>query len=110
MELNIYDVPRGIPAGPSAPSASNWETTNQQLPHQRNTDLEVTVERCWPKDIAYAAQLAPPVGVTHHMKGFRVYRDPAVPGYTSGIELITLSEESGSRRRMGGALGVDYMG
>jgi len=69
-ELNIYDVPRGIPAGPTAPSISNWETTNQQPPHQTDTDLEKTVERCWPKDVAYAAQLAPPVGATHHMKGF----------------------------------------
>jgi len=90
MELNHYEVPtvRGTPAGPSAPSVNNWEPTNQLLPHQRNTDLEVTVERCWPKDTAYAAQLAPPVGATHHMKGFRVYRDPESPGYTSGMDLI----------------------
>jgi len=88
MELNIYAVPQGVPAGPSAPSINNWETTNQQSPHQKDTDLERTVERCWPKDIAYAAQLAPPVGATHHMKGFRVYRDPGSPGYTSGIERI----------------------
>jgi len=55
--------------------------------------MEATVERGWPKDIAYAAPLAPPVGATHHMKGFRVYRDPAAPGYTSGIERIPDSQK-----------------
>ncbi|CAL8310955.1 unnamed protein product [Merluccius merluccius] len=31
----------------------------------------------------------PPLGSTHHKKGFRVYRDPTKDGYTTGFAAVT---------------------
>ncbi|KAM3583198.1 uncharacterized protein V6R79_020085 [Siganus canaliculatus] len=88
--------PRPETPGPSAPSlypemvaAEPVDySTGRRVGGRKTSDLEEAVRHGWPYDPSYVQMAHPPLATYQVPLVLRVFRDPAMPGYTSGMDQL----------------------